>query len=57
MNGDRIIVTCATTACFFVLLAACYAIPKLYSEINEMHEFVFHSIQEFRVSHLNNLNK
>ena len=49
MNADRIIVLIATSACFIVLLTACCVIPKLHSEINEIHDYVFISIQEFRV--------
>ena len=49
-NSDRIVVVIATSACLIVLLTACYVIPKLHADIVDMHDYVFLSIQEFRVS-------
>uniref|UniRef100_A0A7E4WBC7 MFS domain-containing protein n=1 Tax=Panagrellus redivivus TaxID=6233 RepID=A0A7E4WBC7_PANRE len=45
---EKLLVGAATALCGLTLLVTVLVVPKLHSEINDMHEFVFKGIQEFR---------
>lgn len=50
MLTDRIIPLIAIGFCSIAILSAVIVIPKLYAEINEIHNFVFFEVQKFQIS-------